>query len=488
MELLVNGRTITLNTDQVSALESIKKWYAGSGMFFTLSGPAGSGKTTICKKAIEGFRKPICISAPTHKACKVVAKSTGLRSVTIQSLCGLRPDINLDDVNEKNFIPIAEPRIKDFNMVVIDEASMLGNLVYNKETKEWERKGILQLILSLANESGTRILFMGDIFQLPPVNEKVSEVFTMPEIEIFQLTKVERQQGSNPLMGIYDAIRSDIFSEEDMFHHKTSVIVNDQNEEQGVIFYKEGEDFFAEVMKAFNSEDFKSDPNFAKLLAFKNTTVKGWNQYIRQNIYNNTKEAIVEGEVLMSYTHLYDSVLARNLITNSAEYKIVECERKTIHFDGLEIQVFATLMADVDDTFAIKVPINVLVPDIENYNNFLKCWHPLKEKAIKFKQWGPYYKFKNQFMLIENLMDKDDKLILRKDFDYAYALTVHKSQGSTYKNVFVYEDDLDTCIDKTMANKLKYVALSRPTTKAYVLSQKTIAYERSDISAAELAE
>jgi hypothetical protein len=487
MQLNSNGRTITLNEDQIKALQAIDNWYRGPELFFTLSGPAGSGKTTICKKAIEKFRKPVCISAPTHKACKVVAKSTGLRSVTIQSLCGLRPDTNLEDVNEKNFTQQAEPKIKDYNAVLIDEASMLNNLVYNKEREEWEPTGILSLIIRLAKESSTKVLFMGDVYQLPPVNEMVSEVFTHPEINLVQLTKVERQQGSNPLMGVFDAIRSRIDAEDDVFDHVTQVIQNDAGEDQGVVFFKHGEEFFKKVMEAFGSQEFLDNPNFAKLLAFKNTAVKAWNSYIRQTIYNNTPEAIVKGEVLMSYTHLYDQNLGRNLITNSAEYKINSVNKKSINWAGSNIEVYETTMEDVDDMFGIKVPINIVVPGVKNYNTFLQCWHPLKENAIRFKQWSSYYKFKNQFMLIEELRDTENKLILKKDFDYAYALTTHKSQGSTYRNVFVFEDDIDTCQTRIVANKLKYVALSRPTHMAYSLSQKTVEHERSNLSTAELS-
>jgi ATP-dependent exoDNAse (exonuclease V) alpha subunit len=59
---------------------------------------------------------------------------------------------------------------------------------------------------------------------------------------------------------------------------------------------------------------------------------------------------------------------------------------------------------------------------------------------------------------------------ISKDFDYGYAITVHKSQGSTYTNVFVDEADIDTNKKHAERNKLKYVAFSRPTDVVHCLN------------------
>ena len=117
-------------------------------------------------------------------------------------------------------------------------------------------------------------------------------------------------------------------------------------------------------------------------------------------------------------------------------------------------------------------------------------------------------------MLISDIRDVNKKLIVKKDLDYAYALSVHKVQGSTYNRVFVDENDIDKLEDQGLVqalmvadrkkaasinkkvlaefdkkypnfqayykqkqiekNKLKYVALSRPTDLAVVFSNKTI--------------
>lgn len=71
---LPSGKTITLNDQQAEALQTMKEWLLRKDdLFFTLSGFAGTGKTTITLELIKFFNdafkwKRACVSAPTHKA------------------------------------------------------------------------------------------------------------------------------------------------------------------------------------------------------------------------------------------------------------------------------------------------------------------------------------------------------------------------------------------------------------------------------------
>jgi len=164
--LLPNGKLITFNNEQTDALNKIKHWLMNGDLFFTLSGYAGTGKSTILKKILDNYNGNVVVSAPTHKAKKVIANVTGKRGQTLHSLLGLRPDVNLDDFNpnDPQFNPIAEPKITDFSFVVIDEASMINQELY-------------KLIHSNVLNSKTKVLFVGDPAQIPPVGEKESVVF-----------------------------------------------------------------------------------------------------------------------------------------------------------------------------------------------------------------------------------------------------------------------------------------------------------------------
>jgi exodeoxyribonuclease-5 len=67
-----------------------------------------------------------------------------------------------------------------------------------------------------------------------------------------------------------------------------------------------------------------------------------------------------------------------------------------------------------------------------------------------------------------NIYDKNGSLVVKKDIDFGYAMTVHKSQGSTYENVCIIEDNLNRNRKFEERNKLKYVAYSRPTSLAHI--------------------
>ena len=54
------------------------------------------------------------------------------------------------------------------------------------------------------------------------------------------------------------------------------------------------------------------------------------------------------------------------------------------------------------------------------------------------------------------------------DLKYAYALTVHRAQGSTYENVWVDYTDILMNRNRKEAFQCLYVACSRPTTRLYM--------------------
>ena len=68
--------------------------------------------------------------------------------------------------------------------------------------------------------------------------------------------------------------------------------------------------------------------------------------------------------------------------------------------------------------------------------------------------------------------------VIEKDISYGYAITAHKSQGSTYHTVFIDEPDFNTLKDhwsarhrgiiRTERDQLKYVALSRASSTCYL--------------------
>lgn len=500
-----NGQWITLNEQQDEALSMMKDWLGGNlavqegdevgnPLLFCLSGYAGTGKTTIAKELIDWYKnrrgKGFIVTAPTHKAKKEISNATGIEGKTIQALLGLAPNINIDnfDINKPEFAVINKPLIERYSVIGLDEGSMLNLDLYT-------------MIVQQATMFGVKILFMCDVAQLPPVKEEISPVIISESIAFrYQLTKVERQADSNPLMLIYDAIRSNINSPVDLFKHTTQIITvqdpifPDKTIELGAEFVRSLQEFGGKLVKEFWSKDFREDGSHCKMICWTNDQVKYWNNAIRmakirqrQELYKDDLEVtmhdalILPNELLMGYANYSEG------ITNSAEYKIIayNYEEKQVEFgnfiDGksingregsIDVTGYSVVLEDVDNAVCI-IETFIVEPTKENHQNFLIAFNWWHSQGKFNRAWPQYYNWKADYLLIKDIKAVGGSMIVKKDLDYAYAITTHKSQGSTYNKVFVDEQDMDNNPNATERNKLKYVALSRPRQKAIVFTSKT---------------
>lgn len=440
------GKTITFNNEQCAAVMAIQQWLKGNVPMYTLAGYAGTGKSSIVGYIIQHMRS-VVVSAPTHKAKIVIERYTGKEGATIQSLLGLQPNTSLEhfDINNMQFDPIGTKLVSKYKLVVIDEASMLNEQLYN-------------LLVTECTRYNTKILFMGDNAQLPPINEYESKVFSIDGIS--WLTKVERQSGDNPLMPIYDSIRNNTLSKVDVFSHINNTI--DTNTGRQGVVYVDNNIFSNAVIEVFSSSFYKKDGNYCKILAYTNENVNKWNHIVRNAIIGEHTRIVECGDVLMSY-----NTISRNkqpVVYNSADYVVHSVSE---HTDHRGINVYTTILQDIDTRKSVTV--NILVPEADNIAKFSNIVQQIRKQAkaaygkMRSSLWAQYYSTKADYLLMQPVGD------IAKDIDYGYACTVHKSQGSTYNTVFVDEDNIDKNNNHVERNKLKYVAFSRPTHIVYSL-------------------
>jgi len=179
---------------QEVGIERLTAWYNNpKELDFTLSGRAGTGKTYMLKYFLDEIvKQPVCVSAPTHKAVRQVERSTGRKGKTLQSLHALRPNVNLEDfdLNNVKFDALGNPTMNNYKIIIIDECSMIN-------------EGLHELNMKRAKDLNVKILYVGDIIQLPPVNrnDSVSSVES-PTFKIknyFELDEIVRQGIDNPL-------------------------------------------------------------------------------------------------------------------------------------------------------------------------------------------------------------------------------------------------------------------------------------------------
>lgn len=471
--LLPNGNKITFNDEQHKGLLKISDWlYNKNNGFpsFTLAGYAGTGKSTIIKKIIDQHRGSLVVSAPTHKAKKVVMRTTDCEGETLQALLGLRPDVDLDDFNPNSpkFNPIAKPKMKLYRTSIIDEASMIN-------------EDLMKLIKSVAKINNTKILYVGDPAQIPPIGEKISVVF-LPEFNhshnIHQLTKVERQVFDNPLGLSYDTLRNNLHREDGGFERKSDI--NDRGE--GIIFFDGKKDFRKNILDKFSTQQFKDNVDFMKIIAWRNDTVIQANETIRRNILGDGVDILEIGDFIMGYRTITNQI-GINIIENSADYKIVDKQKRQMNeYDmwGYPVKI----KEDYNGEFYYNEIFVIDHNDHDNLHQYADMHDYLKENAKGNKKlWKIYYKFRRNNVLMKTINTYRDgekrefSEIIAKDIDYAYAITGHKSQGSTYQHVAVLEDDIDVNTNIKEKNQIKYVALTRPVISATVLTSRLKKYK-----------
>ena len=456
----MNELGANLTVDQKDALNHMVDWVGKSitnndDLFYVLTGFAGTGKTFLLKYFVQvsGIRN-LVVTAPTHKAKKVISNSTDLPAKTIQSLLGLRPDVNMEffDINRPVFNPLAEETIKEYRYVIIDESSMLN-------------KDAFELITKRAIYYKIRIIFLGDSYQLPPINEVISKVFVDIKNKS-ELTTIVRQEDTNPNIHILNLIRNDIrFNKSDALVHiyKNPSHIDDIGE--GYLALTSN-DFVKALVNQFCKTESMYDSDYIKYIAYTNKSVAAACKGIRdKRIGQGSAELVVKEDFLIGYnTVLKEAKDAFYVVVeNSEDYTIESIEDCVSDFG---INCYGVKLIDSSNCSSF-----VYIVKKESYETFLDIFRSKLNiaKERRGRYWEYYYKFKNEHLLLEDFYLPNGKLEVKKDLYYGYGITVHKSQGSTYNNVAVNIKDVLRVRNIKERNKLLYVALSR-TNKLNILN------------------
>lgn len=414
-------KELNLTNDQINALDKLEEWLldktkSKSRNFFSLVGSAGTGKTTLIKMFIEKARliigDSICISAPTHKAKKEIEKKTGWKySETLQKLLGLKLDVMIEmfDINNPAFSIMGETKMEDYKLVIIDEGSMVN-------------KDLYELVCKLATQyfNNIKVLFCGDLMQLSPVNEYAfSKCLTEP-IDRYELTEIVRQKEGNPLLELLTVLREDIKNQTEYYKqylesHKSEF--NKKGEGYSCLNSKE----FGEALKnEFSSISYRENANYLRYLTWTNIVVEKSNLWIRKNVFNFTNQ-LNKGEILLSYKNIMDGDTP--IIFNSDDYKVNNVEDIIDKDLGIALKRVKLL------NIALENEMQVNIVDSNSMAKFSIHFKEELSEAVRLrnkKRWMAYYAFKDQYLLLGNMYEQG-KVLCKKDLDYGYCLSIHKS-------------------------------------------------------------
>lgn len=286
-----------------------------------------------------------------------------------------------------------------------------------------------------------------DSFQLAPVNEKKSIAFNRC-YKVYNLKEIVRQAKNNPITNILELLRYDIENNTYRFIEYVSKNIgisnyNDINEGFSIC---NKNDFINLIDRSFSDENYTKNIDMYRIISYTNNCVSGWNNYIRNNIIlNSNKSIITKNDLIMSYETIVND-FNEAILNNSEEYiihDIVNFIDNTYNFKGFLVKFQLVhggaitnplFVIDHRDNFTIRKYIKVITELINSAKN--------STKTSRVSKWKNYYDFKKKYILAANIIDKNGNIIFTRDIDYGFSITAHKSQGSTYDNVFVDLNDM----------------------------------------------
>ncbi|MDP2638388.1 MAG: AAA family ATPase [Candidatus Levybacteria bacterium] len=395
---------IEINTQFEKALAAMD---AGRNIFIT--GKAGTGKSTLLEYFRNKTEKNIVVLAPTGVA------AVNVRGQTIHSFFRFRPDITLEKVKQK-YRKIQNSQIyKKIDALVIDEISMV-------------RADLLDCVdafLRLHGKKknypfgGIQIIFIGDLYQLPPVvvgqERKIfstlykspyffdSQAFPDIDIEIIELDKIYRQK-DEVFIRILNAVRNRSI-DMDLLEILNRRVNHD--------FEPDSKDFFIHLVTTNNK-------------AFEINMIRLGKLPKKAHSYHGEVSGEFDEKSLPAPLDLTVKVGAQIMLTNN--------DREGRWVNGTVGLIIDIKKEDEIDAILVKLETGETV-DVFPYRwETFKFSYNDSSRKIESATVG----FFTQYPLI-----------------LAWAITIHKSQGKTFQKAVV---DLG---QGTFAHGQAYVALSR---------------------------
>ena len=464
---------ITYNKEQQSAIinaVSFLKTNTDPTQYYVIEGKAGTGKTTIAKEILKEFEdEQIYVAAVSHKAKGVIKNSfgediKGKKFFSIASLLGMK-GINDNDTQTTKFqIGLKVPLLDNPPaLLVIDEASMITEDVLKK---------IIDINSSLSRPF--QMLFLGDIGQIQPIRDNQSEFYIThkdllnKKSGIFNskhksklITRV-RQGEANPILPYADYFWENSQKENPEFNPTQHIVRNNQITDKGSLLFSNSEgEVLNSVIKAVKNAVEKGLTNHVKIVTYHVNEKTELNQKIHEALFGKDSD-YSKGDMLILNSP-YDLPDVSATMENSSEIQIkniqgTDVDEFGVHTLYLETNGIAyTRTGNEQKDCVIQV---VSRNDIGLYNQKLQELASRAKrqtgKALKRQAWGDFWEYKGRYA----------------DVDFGYAITAHKSQGSTYDIVVVDEKDImgTTATSNQEKSELIYTALTRPRKTAIVIS------------------
>ena len=447
----------TLNDGQQEATEIFINFSKDpNANYFILEGWAGTGKTYLSSMIIEWLLfnsiqgTEVAMTAPVNDAVKVLKNSARfqddrLHYGTIHSLAGMKAQRNKNGELKFKKDYHKPCLLDDCNYLVIDEGSMLHSELFHIIHDNYVTLGKLKVII------------IGDGGQIPPVGEKSAIPFTKEgrneyNMWFYELTQIVRQAEGSPIINFTARLRKKIHAPKPILNCTSNTINN-----TGLLFLgSDNRPILGKLIKdLFTSEDFAKNPNYAKVICWRNVVVAQFNKLIRGMIFGKGLTKVMVGEKMVAsdaITDGYDTFI----MSNGTKFEVLSFEiDKIFPIGGSQYKFYkSTVIFEGNEGMETK-KIRIIHEDSEQIfkDDLQKIAKVAKEEPdgnIRMKLWNKYWALKGFFAAVS----------------YNYAITAHRSQGSTYQYALVIMEDIyggnHPKVTDYDRNRLGYTACTRP--------------------------
>lgn len=409
-------------TDEQEALirEAIVWYHTSSDQVFEYSAPAGAGKSTVMHAIIEALglkESEVAPMAYTGAASVIMRRNGFLNARTIHSW--IFTPLNQSELaeilgrNDKEYLEkYGKFKFKGFDsyqqdtikLICIDEAAQVS-------------RDIVNLILML----GKKIIACGDLNQLPPVIGEPG--FLNPEKhKVYFLTKIMRQAEGSPIVQIANCVKNGYVPPFGQYG-KTFVIPNN--------LFK-NRDIFAKILK---------DTNYTVLTGY-NRTRDDINYLVRHSLFGVPE-------------YMKVPFMGEKLICRTNDW--------TVEKDGINLVngLIGNCMANINIT---SMDMNSAFPTFKLLFKPLFMQEPFDAVRCDYRYMVESYKDRREALLQyerQILKYKASASRLGEKFEYAYAITVHLSQGSQFDCGVYYQEPMGRNPEDLFSRQINYTAVTR---------------------------
>ena len=443
---------MTLTQDQQKAITTFNEFLNDGNAFdMFITGTAGTGKTTVLNNIVQyclDKKIPTVVCAFTHKAANVL-KDKLPEAADIQTLHKFlrkRPGVNENAKHtQKLKITTQFGQPAPVRLLIVDEFSMVGeaDVMSIGELQDPEYRGVPKM----------KVLYVGDPKQLPPVGQ--AQILS-PDNCTYKVHLKQVMRNGGPLLEKIREVISMLEGQPPHYLEPNEAVYRDTNIVEA--FVKSASD--DKIMLAYTNKRVEElNKQLYELLP--STTLR-WSPSLRAELEPMFD---IEDSSIVTEIQTYSGPLTLNSKFNTLEHLIKISSHYNIKFGR-----FMNLTEEKEHTYAYifghgqfndtlkaleqaAAESNKLVPSPMPKQYCLAHPH-CKECRARAKAWRDYLTIKDCVICI----------------DYPWAQTVHKSQGSTFEEVYIDNDNLSIVLQRDLKSYLRllYVAMSRAANLVYL--------------------